>query len=378
MIQLVALLALVTVVVSLGSLAIPTYADSLKLPSLSDDNVVGMNVYTNYQSDNRYTVNIEVQYQVNSPLEVPNVITYFSIDGTQIFTIPVQEEFITKNTPIVAGEEPELTAEEIEKIAQEARHDKIKQKIEAETTQFFEDFTTCLELFKEEDSVKYEAWLRTAGLEDFIFPDNPPTKSNLSSNEQLIKQKHQECIHMRAYQDFGPWEANKIIDGHELGKSLDESDSPHTVDITAEDILAEAQRAEEQKRHYINPYKDFTGENRGNPYSGESKADFCQRVNWTIDVDGEHCPIKDKIELDLKSSTLEEQQRIAQETQCKAFLPPTDAAHYKDAWEKRPAFLSHCEFVETERKDPSYLTIHPITGEPNNPPTVSITVKQLD
>lgn len=168
------------------------YADSIKLPELSDENLRGVNVFTTYQSDNRYTVNIQVQYQVDSHLEVPEVITYFSMDGTQIFSIPAQDEFVTANTPIVITAEPELSETELEKISQDQRFEEVQMKIEAEKNQFYDDFITCLELFEQESPVKYEAWFRTSDIEDFVFPDKAPTASNLSSYEKAIKLKHQE------------------------------------------------------------------------------------------------------------------------------------------------------------------------------------------
>ncbi len=45
------------------------YAESLPLPELPLEDVTGVNIYTKYQSDNRYTIHIEVQYQTSSEID---------------------------------------------------------------------------------------------------------------------------------------------------------------------------------------------------------------------------------------------------------------------------------------------------------------------
>ena len=330
---------------AIGSLSTTVaYADSLKLPVLSDDNVVGINVYTNYQSDNRYTVNIQVQYQVDNYFEVPETITYFSMDGTQIFTIPVQDEFIQANTPVVAGEEAELTQAELDKIEQQKHIEEIRMKIDAEKNQFYQDFITCLETFETKHPVRYEAWQRTAEIEDFVLADKVPTSSNLSTIEKAIKLKTEECRHMMSFNDFGPWEANKIIDGLIVHPGLDESDSPLTVDITQSDIDEQAEIAENQKKHYNDPYKELEGINRGNSdVHLEDKSEFCQSTAFEIDPSGQICPINSLITHyeQYKEKTPEQIHDELQQLLCETY------SHQYQS-NRVPNWLSHCEFANSE------------------------------
>lgn len=323
------------------------HAEEVRLPALSTDNLEGVNVFTTYQSDNRYTVNIQVQYQVGSALEVPETITYFSMDQTQIFTIPVKQEFIAKNNPIVANETP-LSEEELRAIEQLHEQDLLREKIQAEKTQFYTDFITCLETFEREQPIRYEGWFRTSEVQDYLLPDKVPTDNNLDSFEKAAKKKHQECVHMMNFVDVGPWEANKIIDGNELGPGLDTSDSPLTVEITDADILAEAKRAEASEKTYQDPNQEFEGVNRGNPYSGESKDDLCQPVSWIISPSGQICPLKDKLELESgqTNTSLTQQEAIAKQAACDHYAPLY--THSKSAWENKPIFLAHCEFKGDE------------------------------
>jgi len=93
------------------------HAESLPLPQLPLDDVTGVSIYTKYQSDNRYTIHIEVQYQVNSQLDVPDYVYTLSTDGTQIIKIPIKEGFITANTPYVVPSLDDIDEAEAKEIA---------------------------------------------------------------------------------------------------------------------------------------------------------------------------------------------------------------------------------------------------------------------
>jgi hypothetical protein len=331
-------------VLAIGSASlIPAYADSIPQPDLSKDKAIGSTTYVTFQSDYRYTVITETQYQVEGPLQVPEVITYPSIDGTQIFTIPLKELFIKANTPVVAGEEAELTQSELDKIAQQKRHEDLRQEIEAEKLKFYPEVKTCLEEFQKNNPIGYEGWLRTANMDDWTIPTNVPQANNLNYYEKDAKKKHQACLHMTNYTDIHIWEANKVQDRPQL-QSLDESDSPLTVPVTEADILAEAQRAEEQKRHYINPYKDFEGENRGNPdVHLEDKSQFCQTTAWEIDASGQLCPMNALIQ-HYEQQVEKTPQQIHEELQellCDEYQHQYTAVRHPD-------WLSHCVFDEDE------------------------------
>lgn len=336
-------------VLGLG-LTTTAYADTVMLPELSTEHVSGVNVFTTYQSDNRYTVNIQVQYQVENQLQVPDTITYFSIDGSQLFTIPLKEEFVEANNPsVVEGSSTPLTEEEVKALAQLERLAEKRAELAAERDQFYPVVKTCLEEFKQDNPIAYEGWFRTANLEDWQIPTKVPQSSNLSYHELIAKKQYEACLHMKNFGDIGLWEAHKIID-HVEPQSLDDTDSPHTVEVTEQDIINEANRAAALAKHYTDPYQDWQGAVlQGPDVSVESKMDLCQKVHWSIEEDGEFCPLKDYNEV--ASQEPEDPIAKAQQIMCETYLPAPDEANYKSAWENRMSILEHCPFIELPKEE---------------------------
>jgi len=313
------------------------HAQTLPLPLLPVEDVTGVNIYAKYQSDNRYTIHIEVQYQTNSERDVPEYIYTLSTDGSQIIKIPIKEGFIKANTPYVVPSLEDIDKEEAKQIA---IHEKIEQKrivLEDEKTNAYQSLRKCLEEFKEEQPVRFAAFERTAALQEFTIPDEEPTASNLSAFELDGQLKTQACKTLKQYPWIGFYEANKIIDDIPI-RSLDDSDSPYTIPVTEEAIQAEAVRAEELDKYWHDPYGALEGENRGAPYSGESKGELCQKVPWQFYADEKVCPLKDKIALD--KEPVVDQIALAQEIQCRLYMPAVNSADYHP--EKIPNFLSHC------------------------------------
>lgn len=317
------------------------YADTLPLPQLSDENVTGVNVYTSFQSDNRWTTVIEVQYQVTSPLEVPETITYFSIDGTQTEVIPVRDQFIEANTPVIITPET-LTEEEQKQIDIQNRLEENEKKQQEIRDQKLDKALTCLYGQTEDGTITWQAERETLKLQKTTYFHQLPADYQLKQLELWTE----ECkIKENYWATSHPYFTNKALtEAVEIDwpLGLDETDAPWTVDVTPEMLQAEAIRAENIPKHWNDPYQGFTGAELNPP---EGPRNTCQPVHWSIDERGEFCPLQDYAKYDYLDRNPVDQVELAMIQMCEAYLPAPDAAHYKTAWENRQAILQHCPFV---------------------------------
>jgi len=313
------------------------HAQSLPLPQLPLEDVTGVNIYAKYQSDNRYTIHIEVQYQVNSELKVPDYIYTLSTDGTKIIEIPIKEGFIKANTPYVVPSLDDIDLEKEKRIIIREKMEVKRITLQEEKDSYYKSLRKCLEEFKEVQPIRFAAFERTSTLLEFTIPDKEPTNSNLSAFELDGKLKTQACETLKEYRWIGVYYEGMILD-EVRNLSLDESDSPLTIPVTPEDIQAEALRAENLDTYWLDPNGDFEGINRGNPYAGESKDNLCQKVPWEFYDDAEVCPLKDRIALD--KEPIVDQIALAKDIQCRLYMPHPEAANYHP--DKIANFLSHC------------------------------------
>lgn len=320
------------------------YADQqVQLPVLSTKHTVGdPKVWVQYMSDNRYEVHIVVQYQVDTPLQVPENLYVQSMTGDEVITVPVQEEFIKANTPTIIS----ANNTQIEKTRAEIAED-ILEKAKSEQQLKVDDI--ALELAECQRGLK--GWAAFVVGESYEVYDPAKTlfapRANLQDyhSEVILLKALQECIGAKNYVDhIKQWE-NYPKAGYDLElKQLDETDSPLTYDVTPEML----RQAEEFAATLVSNSFEFDGINRGNPYDGESKIDLCQQVPVEFFADGEVCPIKDKTDyLAEDTHTLSSQEDLAKQLQCKLYMPQYQ---HLERYGTVPAFLSHC-LVEEETSE---------------------------
>ncbi len=214
-------------------------------PEISDDFMTGQHVDVNYHDDNKWTITVTTQFQVEKSFEVPDVIYYPGIDG-QIYSINLRDGFELHNNPmasdIAEDVEPEVDVNEV-------RLEQKKAEIKAELDEIYGKYNECLEQFKVENPLGYEAWLRTAALQPFEVPDdsNALYIKQYSVQEKKAEMKWQECEGAKKYKWIGEYEANKSIE-EPLGFKLDETNSPDTPEpVTQEDKDAEEKIAADFK-----------------------------------------------------------------------------------------------------------------------------------
>jgi len=237
-------------------------------PKVPDNNMVGQDVQVSYQSDNRWTLTVTTQFQVNKVIELPDVIYYPGIDG-QIYSINLKDGFILANTPYNSQDKIDEVAEN--NSALESIEER-KQEIQEEKDDVWGKYLTCLEEFKEEQPIRFEAWQRTAALTDFEIPDDTIawSKANFTAEELKAERAWQVCEGIKNYQWIGVYEKNKDIE-EDIPWKLDTTDSPLTVPITEdamkaqEDIAKEFQCSDEGKSRGLCT-QEFSGVNRGDKY----------------------------------------------------------------------------------------------------------------
>ena len=218
------------------------YADEVKFPTLTTDGMVDYDLKTFYPTNSTYIVQISILYEVPMTIELPERITWFSLDGTAHF-VSLQDEMRMIYFP--AEEEKTisptsaLTNEDIERILADKRKE-----LSEQDSSGFSKLRSCLVEFEEEEPVRFAAWDRIASLSEFIIPDQWINEDHYSRADLEAQKKWVICEALKKYKYVGAWEANKIIDGHELGEPLDTSDSPDTQDVTELAIEFEQMRAE--------------------------------------------------------------------------------------------------------------------------------------
>jgi hypothetical protein len=210
-------------------------------PQIPESGMIGQDVQVTYQTENRWTVTVTTQFQIDKLIEMPDVIYYPGIDG-QIYEINVKEGFILANSQSQynsANEpEPEDTTVE-DNIA------KKKAEIKEEQDEVWGKYNECLEQFKVENPLGFKAYLRIANLQPFEVPDGSSALSVANYSAELLKaeKKWQECEGAKKYKWIGEYEANKSIEP-DVPWELDETNSPDTpepvtqADKDAEEVIA--------------------------------------------------------------------------------------------------------------------------------------------
>lgn len=216
------------------------YADEVQFPTFTTDGLTGMDVQTFYPSNSTYTVQIVLQYHVEHPLEVPETLTWFGIDST-LHEIKLQEDFRFEHFPTEEVEENNSAQEEADRI--DAILDQKKLEL-AQAQPELDKYRLCLEEFKEEYPIKFQAWERIGTLIEFelsyqqLYSDHPDVA------ETNANKKHQECEIRKVYPFVGAYEANKVVDGLTESETtnLDQTMSTPTTDedIRQQEIIAEA------------------------------------------------------------------------------------------------------------------------------------------
>ena len=232
--------ALLAILAIIPALLIPAYADVVQFPVLTTDGMIDYQLDTFYPTNSTYIIQISILYEIENPLEVPEKITWYELDGTAHF-VYLQDDFNLAHFPEEEVQDYEsnqgLTEHDIEKII-----DDKKQELAEESDSGFSKLRACLVEFEEEQPVRFEAWDRIADLQEFTIPDQWINSDTYSRAELEAQKKWVICEALKNYPYIGAWEANKIIDEH-INKSLDTTDSPHTVDVTEDAIRDEAFKA---------------------------------------------------------------------------------------------------------------------------------------
>ena len=316
--------ALLAFLAILPALLIPAYADVVQFPTLTTDGMIDYQLDTFYPSDSTYIIQISILYEVNNPIEIPEKVTWYELDGTAHF-VYLQDDFTLTYFPeeeeVNAGVSHGLTEHEIEKILEE-KH----QELAEESNSGFSKLRACLVEFEEQEPVRYQAWNRIANLEEFTIPDQWLNQDHYSRAELEAQKKWVICEALKKYSYIGAWEANKIIDGHELGKQQDTTDSPHTVPITEEAMI----RAEHTAQLFA---CSLDGQRQGlcqNYMSGEKYVVPDPRIpDWYNQYrEQQAAPVDAQLALDM-----------AMLTQCENYYP----LYQQRVGIELPTWLSHCE-----------------------------------
>jgi len=225
------------------------YADVVPMPQLPSDNMIDKKVWTQFSANNTYTVNIAVLYQVDSPLEVPNTITWMDITG-QVHTINLSDEFSLSNglggedEPADDGPTPQEDAERaIEEVKQE-RQKTIDELYEDALLCTFGDDPATIEV---EGRSVWQADAQFEIAKEMAYFKHLPD----SYQEREFLLKTQECETFMSSWMYDNAQYNSIAEAQKTDIQpwvLDESNSPDTPDtFTEEDFKAEEQRAEDFK-----------------------------------------------------------------------------------------------------------------------------------
>ena len=208
------------------------YADTVQYPEISADNMIGQDVQVKYQTDNRWTVIVTTQFQVNNVLEIPDKIYYPAMDG-QVYTINLKDGFILANSDAQynSGEDFEI----IEPDVTSPIDDKLEE-LQDIKDEVWGKYLTCMEEFEEEQPIRFEAWKRTAALTDFDIPDDSIAydTANYQAEELKGERAWQICEAIKKYKWIGVVEANKSM-VEDQPWQLDETDSPLTDPVTQDD-----------------------------------------------------------------------------------------------------------------------------------------------
>jgi len=235
-----------------------------------------MKMYTQYSSNNTYTVNIALMYQVDSEHEVPSIISWVDLNG-ELHTVSLQDEFTLANSdPSEEVPDEEPTRDEIVNERIEEKKD-ANQKVKDE---IWGKYNACLEQFKQEQPVRFEAWHRTAALTDFEVPDSSAANFNANYDAETLKAEKawQVCETLKKYPWIGMYEANKELDESDGTKSLSDFNDPKTpAPFDQSDLDKEAEKAEKFKCSNLGRQMglcagDFTGINRGDQFGAIDRA----------------------------------------------------------------------------------------------------------
>jgi len=180
-------------------------------PEISDSNMIGQDVQVTYQTDNRWTITVTTQFQVDKVIELPETIYYPGIDG-QIYSIDLKEGFILANS---GAQYNSADAPDVEELSVgEAGIEKKKQEIQEEQDDVWGKYKTCMIEFEEEQPVRFEAWQRTATLTEFEIPDETIAygTANYSNEELKAERAWQVCEGIKNYPWIGVYEKNKSMD----------------------------------------------------------------------------------------------------------------------------------------------------------------------
>ncbi len=302
------------------------YSDNgmVNFPQIPDNHLTGQIVSVNYHDDYKWTVTVTTQFQVNKIIELPETIHYMGIDG-QIHTINIKEDFIIANTPISSDPvEVEETLTDAAKDSIDAKKAEDKAKVE----EAWGKLNECLEQFEEESPIRFEAWKRTANLESFEIPDETIAwkSANYATEELKAEQAWQICEAIKNYKWIGIQESNKSMAEAEEFFELDETDSPLTDPVTADDILVEQEIAEafacsEAGKQQGLCITHFGGE--------EYVPKFSRLPAWY----GQYLEQRDT------SNDLENAIARSLATQCTEYYPLYE---HKVGMESFPEWLSHC------------------------------------
>lgn len=226
--------ALLAILAIFSVAIIPAYAAEVQFPTLTTDGMVDYDLKTFYPTNSTYIVQISILYDVPHPIEIPDRITWFEIDGTPHF-VSLQDDMRMIHFP--ADEEKQiispssaLSESDIQRILAEKRKE-----LSQEDNSGFSKLRACLVEFEELHPVRFAAWERIASLSEFTIPDQWLNQDHYSRAELEAQKKWVICEALKKYQYLGAWTANKIIDVH-VDKPQDTTDSPHTVPVTAEAI----------------------------------------------------------------------------------------------------------------------------------------------
>ena len=128
---------------------------------------------------------------------------------------------------------------------------------------------------------------------------------------------------------------------------LDETDSPHTDPVTQRDLDKAAQRAADLPKKYNDPYKEFSGENRGGFSAGKECDIRPVAPGLTVEL---MCPMASLNSYLTTTPTKEQQWATVQQLVCDTYL----MVHYTDLVERilagdekaeLPHWLNHCELT---------------------------------
>lgn len=293
-------------------------------PTIPDANMIGQDVQVTYQTDNRWTITVTTQFQVNSILELPEIIYYPGIDG-QIYSINLKDEFIIANDPMAYN-----SADDVE-IVEDTYVSKVieKKKVEMqdERDEVWGKYRVCMEEFEAEQPVRFEAWKRTSTLSEFEIPDESIAygSANYSAEELKGERAWQVCEGIKNYQWIGVVEKNKVME-KDLPWKLDETNSPDTPEpVTQADKDVQAQIAQDFKCSPQGKHQGLCSDY----LSGDYYVPRFSTPFWY----GAYLEMRDT------GNDADEAVRQSIETQCTNFYPLYE---HKVGMDSFPQWLNHC------------------------------------